>query len=92
MIFRLFFQVYKTTNSFEKQKDEEIKMNTNVNIENKTINEKLNVLPCGYMSDYWTCSDCAYSDYDYKKEMLWCGRKREWYPCGDRICREFEEK
>jgi len=48
----------------------------------KTENEKCNCLPEGAF--YWTCcGECNLGDYDSRRDEVWCGKDRRWYPKSD---------
>jgi hypothetical protein len=40
------------------------------------------------------CGDCLYMDLNDENSYgdYYCGRKKRYYPAGDKICGEFEEK
>lgn len=40
------------------------------------------------------CGDCLYMDLNDEDDYgdYYCGRKRKYYPAGDKTCGEFEEK
>lgn len=49
------------------------------------------MLPEGKFAYGGCCGDCRFGEYDYSKEMVWCGKFSSWEKPSS-TCRYWEEK